>query len=156
MSVQEFVRLLSEHSGWVLVGGIVLGTVAIKKLELPIWQWIVGWINARLDGIGRRMTASLVAKVDEIATGQADLQAQFAAHVREAEQERMCDKRRRIIDFSVGLSNEKKYDYEAFRQILKDITDYEDFCRQHPEFPNAQATGSIQHIMDKYQDFLNN
>ena len=42
MSVQEFVRLLSEHSGWVLVGGIVLGTVAIKKLELPIWQWIVG------------------------------------------------------------------------------------------------------------------
>ena len=139
------------------VVGVVIGsTVTVKRLELPICKWARDWLNARLDGLGKRLTASLMAKVDGIAAEQRRLSERLEGHIGEAEANWATEKRRHILNFSTGLANGTAYDYEAFRQAMQAIDEYEAYCRSHPEYPNSMATGAIQHIRDEYQHFLHN
>lgn len=139
------------------VVAVVIGsTVTVKRLELPVYKWARDWLNARLDGLGKRLTASLMAKVDEIAAEQKRLSERLEGHIGEAEANWATEKRRHILNFSTGLANGTAYDYEAFRQAMQAIDEYEEYCRDHPEYPNSMATGAIQHIRDEYQHFLHN
>ena len=139
------------------VVAVVIGsTVTVKRLELPVYKWARDWLNARLDGLGKRLTASLMAKVDEIAAEQKKLSERLEGHIGEAEQNWATEKRRHILGFSTGLANGTAYDFEAFRQVLQAIDDYEAYCREHPDYPNSMATGAIQHIRDEFQHFLHN
>lgn len=139
------------------VGAVVIGsTVSIKKLDLPVYKWARDWLNARLDGLGKRLMASLMKKVDEIAAEQKKLSERLEGHIGEAEQNWATEKRRHILGFSTGLSNGTAYDFEAFRQVMISIDEYEAYCQEHPEYPNSLATGAIQHIRDEFQHFLHN
>lgn len=139
------------------VVAVVIGsTVSVKKLDLPVYKWARDWLNARLDGLGKRLTASLTAKLDGIAAEQRRLSERLEGHIGEAEANWATEKRRLIINFSTGLANGTAYDYEAFRQAMQAIDDYEVYCRDHPEYPNSMATGAIQHIRAEYQYFLHN
>lgn len=148
-----------RHPIWTtlaILGAVVGSTVTVKKMELPVYNWARDWINARLDGLGKRLTASLMAKVDEIVDAQERLSERLEGHIGEAEANWATEKRRLIINFSTGLANGTAYDYEAFRQAMQAIDDYETYCRDHPEYPNSMATGAIQHIRAEYQYFLCN
>ena len=137
------------------VVAVVIGsTVSIKKLDLPVYKWARDWLNARLDGLGKRLTASLMAKVDGIAAEQRRLSERLEGHISEADANWATEKRRLIINFSTGLANGTAYDYEAFRQAMLAIDEYEAYCRDHPDYPNSMATGAIQHIQAEYQYFL--
>lgn len=136
---------------------VVIGsTVSVKKLDLPVYKWARDWLNARLDGLGKRLMASLMKKVDEIAAEQKKLSERLEGHIGEAEKNWATEDRQHILDFSTGLSNGTVYDYEAFRQVMLAIDKYEAYCRDHPEYPNSLATGAIQHIRAEYQRFLHN
>jgi hypothetical protein len=148
-----------RHPIWTtlaIIGATVGSTVTVKKMELPVYNWARDWINARLDGLGKRLTASLMAKVDEIADAQEQLSKRLEGHIGEAERTWATEDRQHILDFSTGLSNGTVYDYEAFRQVMLAIDKYEAYCREHPEYPNSLATGAIQHIRDEFQHFLHN
>ena len=139
------------------VVAVVIGsTVSVKKLDLPVYKWARDWLNARLDGLGKRLMASLMTKVDEIAAEQKKLSERLEGHIGEAEQNWATEKRRHILGFSTGLTNGTAYDFEAFRQVLQAIDEYEAYCRDHPDYPNSMATGAIQHIRDEFQHFLHN
>lgn len=139
------------------VVAVVIGsTVSVKKLDLPVYKWARDWLNARLDGLGKRLTASLMAKIDEIAAEQKKLSERLEGHIGEAEQNWATEKRRHILGFSTGLANGTAYDFEAFRQVMVSIDEYEAYCREHPDYPNSMATGAIQHIRDEFQHFLHN
>lgn len=139
-----------------VVAVVICSTVSIKKLDLPVYKWARDWLNARLDGLGKRLTASLMAKVDEIAAEQKKLSERLEGHIGEAEQNWATEKRRHILGFSTGLTNGTAYDFEAFRQVMASIDEYEAYCRDHPDYPNSMATGAIQHIRDEFQHFLHN
>ena len=38
-----------------------------------------------------------------------------------------------------------------FDDILKDITDYDNYCREHPDFVNKKAVLSEQNVARAYQ-----
>lgn len=143
-----------------VVAVVILSTVTVKRLELPVYKWVHhwarDWLNARLDGLGKRLMASLMKKVDEIAAEQKKLSERLEGHIGEAEQNWATEKRRHILGFSTGLSNGTAYDFEAFRQVMISIDEYEAYCQEHPEYPNSLATGAIQHIRDEFQHFLHN
>lgn len=148
-----------QHPIWTtlaIIGTTVGSTVTVKKLELPVYGWARDWINRRLDGLGKRLTASLMTKVDEIAAEQKKLSERLEGHIGEAEQNWATEKRRHILGFSTGLTNGTAYDFEAFRQVMISIDEYEAYCREHPEYPNSLATGAIQHIRTEFQHFLHN
>ena len=148
-----------RHPIWTplaIIGAAVGSTVTVKKMELPVYNWARDWLNARLDGLGKRLTASLMAKIDGIAAEQKRLSERLENHIGEAEANWATEKRRHILNFSTGLANGTAYDYEAFRQAMQAIDEYEAYCRDHPEYPNSMATGAIQHIRAEYQNFLHN
>ena len=76
MTLWQIITLCVQHvSGWaaahpgkavlVCIGIAVGSSITAQRLELPIWKWARDWINKRLDGLGKRLNASLTAKVEE-------------------------------------------------------------------------------------------
>ena len=58
------------------------------------------------------------------------------------------------------MKNKVRHSEEYFNQILDDITKYEQYCEQHPDFLNARTMATKQIIKEVYtkcmkeKDFL--
>lgn len=59
--------------------------------------------------------------------------------------------RYRILRFDDEIRHDEKHTKEHFDQILEDITKYENYCRDHKDFPNNKAVLAIKNIKDVYQ-----
>lgn len=59
--------------------------------------------------------------------------------------------RYRIIRFDDEIRHGEKHSKEHFDQIIEDIDKYEDYCRDHPEFPNSKVVFAIRNIKNVYQ-----
>lgn len=68
---------------------------------------------------------------------------------REAENRRV-----RILRFEDELQDNRKHSKESFYQVLDDISAYNDYCNDHPEFPNERTVATIAHIRAVYQERL--
>ena len=60
----------------------------------------------------------------------------------------------RILRANDELRQGSYHSYEYFRQLHQDITDYEQYCAEHPEFKNNEAVNSIEYINRVYQECL--
>lgn len=58
--------------------------------------------------------------------------------------------RYRILRFDDEVMHGQKHSKEHFDQILDDITDYEKYCANHPDYKNNKAVMSIENIKEKY------
>lgn len=63
--------------------------------------------------------------------------------------------RYRILRFNDEVLHGEKHTKEHFDQLLEDITKYERYCRNHPEFPNDKAVCAIKNIRTVYQKCCN-
>ena len=59
--------------------------------------------------------------------------------------------RTRILRFADELRRDVKHSEEFFNQILDDISDYERYCAEHPEYKNSKAVNAIAEIDKVYQ-----
>lgn len=59
--------------------------------------------------------------------------------------------RYRILRFNDEIIHDQKHTKEHFDQILEDITRYEKYCDEHPEYENNKAILSIENIKRIYQ-----
>lgn len=59
--------------------------------------------------------------------------------------------RYRILRFDDEIRHGEKHSKEHFDQIIEDIDKYEDYCRDHPEFPNSKVVFAIGNIKNVYQ-----
>lgn len=59
--------------------------------------------------------------------------------------------RYRIIRFADEIRHDVKHTEEHFNQILDDIKKYEDYCKEHPKYPNNKAVSSIEKIKRVYE-----
>ena len=58
--------------------------------------------------------------------------------------------RYRIIRFNDEVKHDVKHTEEHFDQIIEDIDTYENYCSDHPHFPNGKAVHSIANIRKIY------
>lgn len=58
--------------------------------------------------------------------------------------------RYRILRFDDEIRHDEKHTKEHFDQILEDITDYERYCKENPDFPNDKAKLAIENIREIY------
>lgn len=63
--------------------------------------------------------------------------------------------RYRILRFNDEILHERKHTKEHFDQILDDVTRYEKFCAEHPEYENNKAVLAIENIKRVYQNCSN-
>ena len=147
MTIADIINAIRDAPGWAGVVILLGGVVTVKKLELPVWAWAVGWINRRLDSLGQRLNASTNA---HLATLRADLDK----HIHEADQREASRIRERILIFSAQLGRGWRHTEEMYVDILSDIDWYEVFCREHPEYRNSRAVSAIRHVRADYEKRL--
>ena len=86
------------------------------------------------------MIKTLEKKVEQVER-KVDERAAIAARVR-------------IIRFGDELQTGKLHSKDAFDQCMSDITFYDEYCGQHPEFRNNQTKMTVQYINSNYAERL--
>jgi len=60
----------------------------------------------------------------------------------------------RILKFMDEILEGWQHSYDSYVQVMQDITNYLNYCREHPEFKNHQTEASIEYIKADYQERL--
>ena len=60
----------------------------------------------------------------------------------------------RILKFMDEILEGWEHSHDSYVQVMQDITNYLNYCREHPEFKNHQTEASIKHIKNDYQERL--
>ena len=101
------------------------------------WQWLMSLFNR------------------DVKRSIEDLQNQLKQFKAGEEKREMENARRRILRCNDEILNGLKHSKEFFDDILhSDITTYEKYCAEHPEFKNAVATMAIENIERVYKKCL--
>ena len=71
--------------------------------------------------------------------------------IRDVSDERAAKATRvRILRFGDEILHGIRHSKEHFDQILLDVTEYEQYCKEHPEFVNNMTVLTTQHIKETY------
>ena len=140
------IETIGELTAGQLAGGIALlaaglsTIIEISPIKVNPWSWI-----ARK--IGRAINGEVLEKVKDLETDLGKL--------KDAVDERAAkDARTRILRFGDECLHGDKHSKEHFDQILRDITDYEDYCDEHKDFKNNTAVLTIGSIKSIYKQRL--
>ena len=60
----------------------------------------------------------------------------------------------RILRFEDELQENRRHSKDSFDQVMTDITTYDQYCEQHPDFKNSQTAATVDHIQKVYADRL--
>lgn len=140
MSLQDFVPYLQAGGVGILI--ILAGLIRIPKIEINLW-------TALAHIVGKALNGEVIAKVDK-------LTADFEAHVRIEEEERVGNARQRILRFNDELLFRTRHSKEHYDDVLEEIDRYEQYCNDHPEYINNKASRAIENIRKEYDAHLQN
>lgn len=127
MTIQEIVR----GGGGLLL--VLMTLVQIAPVKLNPWSWL-----AR--AIGRAINAEVIKKLDD--------------HITMDDRRTADGHRARILHFNNELLRDIGHTQEEFFEVLAEIDAYEDYCREHPEYPNNRAVLAIGNIQEVYKERL--
>ena len=127
MTIQE---LLAGGGGLLLV---LMTLMQIAPVKINPWSWL-----AR--AIGRAANAEVIKKLDD--------------HITMDDRRTADGHRARILHFNNELLRDIGHTQEEFFEVLAEIDAYEDYCREHPEYPNNRAVLAIENIQEVYKERL--
>ena len=173
------IEAISEMSVGELVGSITLvltGAAAVvekmSKTMKPLTKfakWIGRAIFGELMDKVDRMERNFNTKVDTLEknfnTKVDTLEQNFTAKVdgldqkiekmdQEEQLQRAKDARTRVLRFGDEVFHNVLHTKEHFDDVLRDITYYEKYCNEHPEFENDQMHITAEHIKETYHKCL--
>ena len=133
---------------------MVLSLVEISPIKINPWSVLIKWI-AKLLGI-----VDLKTEIVQVRNRMDELEKKIDnMKISEEENEQLKEAlaaRRRILRFNDELLLKIKHSKEMFNDILKDITDYDNYCRTHPDFKNKRAAFAEENVAQAYQDCMEN
>lgn len=132
MSLQE---ILSTGGSWLAV---LLMVVQVAPIPVNPWEWIT-------KKIGQAVNGEVIEKANQLGADLQSLRRDF-----EERETTAC--RIRIMRFGDEILHGVHHSKEHFDQILIDITTYEEYCDDHPNFRNNIAVETIEKIRQVYQD----
>lgn len=134
MSLQDIIL----YSGGGLL--LILTFVQISPIKINPWSWL-----ARC--IGRSLNKDLFDKIDAIDKKVVSLE--------EKSDERNADScRSQILRFGDEILHGVPHSKEHYDDILRLITEYENYCADHPKYMNNVAVATIKHIKHMYEKHL--
>lgn len=136
METQEWVK-------WVAAGVVALmSLIQISPIKINPWTAIGRWI-------GRAINGELIEKVNNL---EKQLEIVEAKH----DESEAKAARVRILRFGDELYQGKRHSKEHFEDILADITEYDIYCREHPDFKNERTKVTESVILKQYRDCTEN
>ena len=137
---------------------VLLTLVQISPLKINPWSWL-----GRI--IGKALNHDVLQSVKELKEAQSKYQETTDKRLDDIEESRKqfmyyqeeCEAkaaRRRILRASDELRLGIEHSHEYFNDVLDDISFYNSFCKEHPEFKNMQAVAAISVVTETYQECL--
>lgn len=139
MDIITFLKSLTAGEATLVLVGI-LSLVQITPIKINPWSALFKWL-------GRMITGELSDKIDALAKKVDLLEAK-------EDQRDAVNKRVRILRFEDELQRDQKHTKDSFDQVMGDITDYNQYCTDHPKFRNDQTAQTVEHIRKVYADRL--
>ena len=137
MSVQEMLLC----GGGVLA--VVLTLVEITPIKINPWSALAKWL-------GRAINADVIKGLEAVKASQNEARTRLENHIA-LDNRREADRcRARILHFNNELLRDIPHTREEFVEILKEIDDYERYCRSHPDYANGRAVHAIANIGKVY------
>lgn len=124
-----------------LVGGATL--IQISPIKINPWSSFARCIGRAINKEVIDKFNTLEQEINELKEDIGNVKA--AAAEREAK-----DTRIRILRFGDEILHGMEHSKEHFDQILLDITEYEQYCNEHPLFKNDMTRLTTQQIMKAY------
>ena len=133
---------------------LALSLIEISPIKINPWSMLIKWL-ARLLGI-----SDLKTEIVQVRDRMDELEKKIDnMKISEEEKDQLKEAlaaRRRILRFNDELLLKIKHSKEMFNDILKDITDYDNYCRTHPDFKNKKAVFAEENVARAYQDCMEN
>ena len=137
MNIQEIIW----GGGGALI--VLLSIVEISPIKINPWTALAKWL-------GRAINADVMKEIEVLKASQTKTQERLEDHI-SANNEREADNcRARILRFNNELIREIPHTKEEFLDVLKDIDNYERYCREHKNYENGRARHAIANINRVY------
>ena len=135
-------KVVAELAPWIAVSSVIIEVTPIK---LNPWSWI-----ARK--IGKAINHDVLNKIDCLEKKNAELECGIE-NVKNALAEKDAkDARMAILRFGDDLIfyPDRKYSKDRFDEVAHIITEYDNYCKEHPEFPNHMTQTTSKLILNEY------
>ena len=73
---------------------------------------------------------------------------------KEAQEREAITSRVRILKFMDEILEGRMHTKDSYDQVMTDITNYNNYCKEHPDFKNNQTASTIEYINKNYQERL--
>ena len=134
MNVQE---LVAGGGGLLLV---LMTLVQIAPVKINPWSWLAKTVGKAINSEVSKELGEISKKLD--------------AHVTMDDRRTADGHRARILHFNNELLRDIDHTKEEFTEVLTEIDAYEEYCREHPEYPNNRAVLAIENIREVYKERL--
>lgn len=106
--------------------------------------------------VGRALNGDVYHKLDAIEEHLVELDSKIQRTDDAREETNAKDARRRAIQFADRIRHDDPFppSEENYNDVMDDITFYEHYCNDHPNFQNEKAVHSINLIKEEYSNFL--
>lgn len=132
---------------------LVLSLIEIAPIKINPWSMLIRWF-ARLLGISDLKT-EIVQVRDRMDELEKKIDQMKISEEEKSQLKETLAARRRILRFNDELLLKIQHSKEMFNDILKDITDYDNYCRTHPDFKNKKAVFAEENVTRAYQQCMN-
>ena len=147
--------LQSMTSGqWTILVITLLSLIQVSPIKVDPWSWLG-------KQIGRIINKEVMDKQDSFQKESQeyrknnDLQIKNLTH--KFDKRTAEDARNRILRFGDEVKNKQlRHSEEYYNQILADITDYDKYCNEHPNFQNERTVVTTKIIKEAYEEHLRN
>lgn len=136
----------------ILLGGsgalvVLLSIVEISPIKINPWSSIMKWL-------GRAINADVIQELGAVRASQVETRKRLETHISTDEKREADHCRARILRFNNELLREIPHTKEEFIEVLKDIDEYEIYCRDHKDYANGRAVHAIANIGRVYDERL--
>lgn len=124
--------------------GMVAIIVAIFG-STGFWQWL---------GNRKASNQQILSAIHSVEGRISAVEDKVESLAADAEETKAVTARVRILRFCDECQDGRRHSKDSFDQCLKDITDYERYCSEHPYFKNNQTVATVQYIKRLYEERL--
>lgn len=151
----DFIETIQNISGWGWAGIVivVLSIIQIAPIKIDPWSWIARQIGKAFNQEMLEKQDAFVKESQEYRKNNDERLAKLSdkIDVRSAE-----DARNRILRFGDEIKAKQRHSQEYYNQILADITDYDQYCHDHPKFKNERTVATEKVIREAYEMHMKN
>ena len=133
---------------------LVVGAVMVylqKKSNKKPFTAIAAAIGKAINSEVIEELSGLKIRIDTIDRQLSALDNRMAQSEKEDRERNAKQARVRLLRFNGELIRKKRHTREEFKNVIKDVDEYEEYCSANPEFKNNEAKLSIENIKRQYQ-----